>query len=51
MKSNEKKEGTWDFDEELEIPEDVKYSYDKGDMDEVYQNFDLDDLIGKGLRR
>ena len=51
MESQEKKEGTWDFDEKLVVPPDVKYSYEKGGMDEVYQNYDLDDLIGKGLRR
>lgn len=51
MKSEEKKEGTWDFGEKINVPEDVQYRYEKGGMDEVYQNFDLDDLIGKGLRR
>lgn len=48
---NDKKEGTWDFDEKLVVPPEVLYPYEKGGMDEVYQSYDLDDLISKGLRR
>jgi len=50
-KSKEKKEDTWDFDEKFAVPPEVKYLYEKGGMDEVYQNYDSDDLISKGLRR
>lgn len=49
--SNEKKENTWDFTDSYGLPPEIKESYEKGGMDEVYSQYDLDDLMSKGLRR
>lgn len=49
--SEKKKEGTWDFEEKLVVPHEINEAYKNGGMDEVYGQYDLDDLIVKGLRR
>lgn len=51
MESKKSKEGTWDFDEKLVVPPEINEVYQNGGMDEVYSEYDLDDLIDKGLRR